>query len=170
MSTWPQQASGARGSGVQSQRGAGGWVGYRSVRKTSLLIECFVTPATQGVYRKTFAETMFLLNPKDFISFSRQEICRVLGTAGSQYCRLTLQGPGVLKILITVSHLPLLFSQLMMDDACETCTVDRSNSTQSRASRRGEKWKDARSKKKSFNTTKKLNFTRQRVQSNVNCQ
>ena len=129
MSTWPQQASGARGSGVQCQRGAGGWVGYRSVRKTSLLIECFVTPATQGVYRKTFAETMFLLNPKDVISFSRQEICRVLGTAGSQYCRLTLQGPGVLKILITVSHLPLLFSQLMMDDACETCTVDRSNST-----------------------------------------
>ena len=43
--------------------GAGGWVGYRSVRKTSLLIECFVTPATQGVYRKTFAETMFRLNP-----------------------------------------------------------------------------------------------------------
>ena len=71
MSTWPQRASGARGSGVRCRRGAGGWVGYRSVRKTSLLIECFVTPATKGVYRKTFAETMFLLNPKDVISFSR---------------------------------------------------------------------------------------------------
>ena len=40
--------------------------------------------------------------------------------------------------------------------------IDRSNSTK-RASRRGEKWKDDRSKEKSFNTTKKLNFTSQRV-------
>ena len=59
-------------------RGAVGWgreVGWgggnRRVRKTSLLKECFVTPATQGVYRKTFEETMFFLNPKDVISFSR---------------------------------------------------------------------------------------------------
>ena len=40
--------------------------------------------------------------------------------------------------------------------------IDMSNSTK-RASRRGEKWKDDRSKEKSFNTTKKLNFTSQRV-------
>ena len=63
--------------------GGGGVVGVlggkQEPRKTSLLIGCFVTPATQSqrVYRKAFAETMFLLNPKDVISFSRWEICHI---------------------------------------------------------------------------------------------
>ena len=67
--------------------GGGGVVGVlggkQEPRKTSLLIGCFVTPATQSqrVYRKAFAETMFLLNPKDVISFSRWEICHSQGTA-----------------------------------------------------------------------------------------
>ena len=106
--------------------GGGGLGGKQEPRKTSLLIGCFVTPATQTqrVYRKTFAETMFLLNPKHVISFSRWEICHSQGTA----CRQSVLsidasrlGPSVLKTLITVSHLPLLFQQPMMDDACETC-------------------------------------------------
>ena len=98
---------GGWGGGFRVPAGGGGR-GAGRVAKTSLLKECFVTPA-KGDTEKRSKRLCFSSIQKTLFHSPDRKFVRFLGTVGSQYqcqyCRLTLQESGVLKIHITVSHL-----------------------------------------------------------------
>ena len=82
------------GGGVRVPAGGGGR-GAGRVAKTSLLKECFVTPA-KGDTEKRSKRLCFSSIQKTLFHSPDRKFVRFLGTVGSQYqcqyCRLTLQG------------------------------------------------------------------------------